>query len=115
MNKTNKAICLSPQDNVATVLSNIAKGEPVDIIDNQSAWIATYTARQAIPFGNKIALRSFALHTTVIKGGYPIGITCAEIPCGDLVHVQNVRSARVDIPAPIIEQIIQQMQIECEA
>ena len=114
MNDFKKAIKLSPSDNVATLLSDVGKGEQVEIIDDKSKVIGVYTALQAIPFGNKIALRNFANHTIVNKGGYPIGLTCAGIHLGDLVHVQNVRSTRVDIPAPIIEQIIQQMQIESE-
>ncbi|MEF1262836.1 UxaA family hydrolase, partial [Vibrio harveyi] len=111
MNNLKKAIRLSPYDNVATLLSGVSKGEQVEIIDDRSDVIDIFNARQAISFGNKIALRNFANQTMVKKGGYPIGITCCEILLGDLVHVQNVRSTRVDIPAPIIEQIIQQMQI----
>ncbi|WP_428775054.1 UxaA family hydrolase [Vibrio sp.] len=114
MNNAKKAIRLSPKDNVATVLSDVAKGDRVEIIDSQSELIGIHTALQIIPFGNKIALGNFEVPSTVTKGGYPIGVTCTEIQSGDLVHVQNVRSTRVDIPAPIIEQIIQQMQIECE-
>ncbi len=109
-----KAIKLSPSDNVATLLSDADKGEQVEIIDDKNEVIGVYTTLQAIPFGNKIALRNFENQTVVKKGGYPIGITCTGIHLGDLVHVQNVRSTRVDIPAPIIEQIIQQMQIESE-
>ncbi|MDF2152295.1 UxaA family hydrolase [Vibrio sp. CAU 1672] len=114
MSKLKKALRLSPNDNVATVLSDIARGEQIEIIDTHSERIAIHTAHQAIPFGNKVALDGFEAQTTVTKGGYPIGLTCMPIKSGDLVHVQNVRSTRVDIPTPIIEQIIQQMQIECE-
>ena len=115
MSNTKKAIRLSPSDDVATLLSDVGKGSPVEIIDDQGEIVGTYIALQAIPKGNKIALRDFANQDVVKKGGYPIGITCTEIHLGDLVHVQNVRSTRVDIPTPIIEQIIQQMQIECES
>ncbi|NOH62607.1 carbohydrate kinase [Vibrio sp. RE88] len=115
MSNIKKAIRLSPSDNVATLLSDVSKGNPVEIIDDQGEMVGTYIGLQAITKGNKIALEDFESQVVVKKGGYPIGITCTEIRLGDLVHVQNVRSTRVDIPAPIIEQIMQQMQIECES
>jgi len=112
VNNKNKAIRLSEFDNVATVLNDVAKEQQVQIIDECNQIIGEFTALQSIPFGNKIALQLISDKSVIEKAGYPIGVAIKAIQPGDLVHVQNVRSTRVDIPASIIEQIIQQMQIE---
>ncbi|UJZ95754.1 UxaA family hydrolase [Photobacterium damselae subsp. damselae] len=107
-----KAIKLSPADNVATLLGDVAKNEWVEIISADNEVIAEIKALQKIPFGNKIALCDIALAEHINKCGHSIGKSIIEIPLGQLVHVQNVRSERLDIPESIIEEIIKQMGIE---
>jgi len=107
-----KAILLSPEDNVATLLADVAKGQEVEIIDDANRTLGKVVTQQAITFGNKIAVAAIAEQEMISKASYPIGITIKAIPKGELVHVQNVRSTRVDIPEPIIQQIIETMQIE---
>ena len=108
----NKAILLSPNDNVATLLADVAKGQRIEIIDETNQAQGTVTCKQAITFGNKVAVNAISDQQAIQKAGYSIGIAIKAIPVGELVHVQNVRSSRVDIPEPIIKQIIEQMQIE---
>ncbi|WMC11001.1 SAF domain-containing protein [Oceanimonas pelagia] len=111
---TVKAIRLDQQDNVATLLSDASKHQTVEVIDDQNQRVGSFQTLQAIPFGNKMALHAIAAEQPIRKAGYDIGRAIRAIPAGELVHVQNVRSSRVDIPDNIIEQIIQQMRIETE-
>ncbi|MDP5292070.1 hypothetical protein Q9290_07185 [Oceanimonas sp. CHS3-5] len=111
---TIKAIRLHRQDNVATLLSDAGKHQTVEVIDDNNQRVGSFQTLQAIPFGNKMALNAIAPEEHIGKAGYNIGIAIRAIPAGELVHVQNVRSSRVDIPDSIIEQIIQQMRIETE-
>ncbi|MGR5232580.1 UxaA family hydrolase [Vibrio rotiferianus] len=107
-----KAIKLSPTDNVATLLGDVDKQELVEIISADNEVIAEVKALQKIPFGNKIALCDIRNDEQILKCGHSIGKSIVEIPLGQLVHVQNVRSERLDIPEAIIEEIIKQMGIE---
>jgi len=113
MSKLKKAIRLASKDNVATLLEDADKKDKIEVVDEANQIVGEFEALQAIPFGNKIALEQIAEQQMVSKAGYPVGIAVKPIAEGDLVHVQNVRSTRVDIPENIIQQIIQQMQIEC--
>ncbi|MBY6188232.1 UxaA family hydrolase [Marinobacter hydrocarbonoclasticus] len=107
-----KAIQLAAGDNVATLLADAVKGEVVEIISANNEVVGEMTCLQAIPFGNKIAVRAIEPEHTIIKAGYPVGRAITPIPAGQLVHVQNVRSLRLDIPDTIIQEIIKQMRIE---
>ncbi|WP_028866153.1 UxaA family hydrolase [Psychromonas aquimarina] len=109
---SNKAILLSEKDNVATLLTDISKEQAVDILDDSGEIQATVCSRQAITFGNKIAVQTIPHNALIYKAGYAVGIAVKAIPKGELVHVQNVRSTRIDIPETIINSIIEQMQIE---
>ncbi len=107
-----KAIKLASNDNVATLLGDVEKHEVVEIISADNEVIAEIKALQRITFGNKIALCDIANGEQILKAGHSIGKSITEIPLGQLVHVQNVRSERLDIPEAIIEEIIKQMGIE---
>lgn len=107
-----KAIKLSPTDNIATLLGDVEKNESVEIISADNQVIAEINALQKITFGNKIALCNIVSGEHILKCGHTIGKSIVEIPLGQLVHVQNVRSERLDIPDSIIEEIIKQMGIE---
>lgn len=113
MNNKVKAIRLAALDNVATLLADATKGDSVEIIDENNKFVAEINTLQAISSGNKIALTQIDNKQVVTKANYSIGVAIEPINVGNLVHVQNVRSTRVDIPEPIIQQIIQQMKIEC--
>lgn len=107
-----KAIQLAQGDNVATLLADAAKGDTVEIISSDNEVLGQVVALQGIPFGNKVALHPITPEQTIVKAGYPVGRAICDIPTGQLVHVQNVRSLRLDIPDNIIQEIIKQMRIE---
>ncbi|MCG9729583.1 SAF domain-containing protein [Shewanella sp. Isolate13] len=107
-----KAIQLDPNDNVATLLVDAVKGDEIEIISSNNQVIDMVTCLQAITFGNKVALTDIAEQQLITKAAYPVGIAIKAIPRGELAHVQNVRSQRLDIPDNIIEEIIKQMGIE---
>jgi altronate dehydratase len=82
------AIVISAEDNVATALEAIERGQTV------RAGGGTVTAAEAIPRGHKIALRTIHSGDRVIKYGSPIGTAVGDIAAGAHVHTHNVASAR---------------------
>ena len=87
-----KALKISPNDNTATLLSKVSKGEDVSFIDEKN--IKTIKANSDIDFGHKIATRDIAVGEKIIKYGETIGIAVAAISKGDHVHTQNIKSLR---------------------
>lgn len=83
-------IRLADRDNVAVAARNIAKGTALELGDLE------LTARDAIPFAHKIALRAIADGETVIKFGVPIGRARQAIEAGCHVHVHNIKSDYVN-------------------
>jgi altronate hydrolase len=84
---TANAVRIDPNDNVATLLGDVAAGEAV-VADG-----APVTAAMAIPRGHKIALAPIAPGDAVIKYGFPIGRATASIAAGEHVHSDNVATA----------------------
>jgi len=82
------AIVISAEDNVATALEPIERGQTIQTGG------ATVTAAEAIPRGHKIALRAIAVGDRVIKYGSPIGTATHDIEPGAHVHTHNVASSR---------------------
>jgi len=87
-----KALIISPADNVATALEDIAAGDSVEARFEKKA--ETLEARESIPFGFKIALTEIPKGGNVLKYGEPIGKASAPIRKGSLVHIHNVEGAR---------------------
>lgn len=77
-----------PTDNVAVVLDPLAVGDAVTVDGTRIA------ARDAIPFGHKIALSTIDEGQSVIKYGEVIGIAGRNIAVGEHVHVHNFDSNR---------------------
>ncbi|HEX7695475.1 MAG TPA: altronate dehydratase family protein [Sphingomonas sp.] len=84
---TAKAVRIDIEDNVATLLADVAAGETV------VAAGAALVAAVAIPRGHKIALKSVAPGEAVIKYGYPIGHAIAAIAAGEHVHSGNLATS----------------------
>lgn len=80
------AICLADQDNVGVVTTNLRPGVKLSIGDR------VLSAKNAIPFGHKIALSPIASGEKVIKFGVPIGRAKIAIEVGEHVHVHNIES-----------------------
>lgn len=104
-----KAIVMSEVDNVATLLAGVAAGTLVSLIDKQGNALPAVEALENIPAGNKIALRDLRPGEHMVKYGAACGLVSAPIRKGDLVHVHNVKSERINIPDEIIADILREM------
>lgn len=96
---TRNAIILDQEDNVATMLQDVAAGESVFMGIGDK--IETMTANSDIPYGHKIARCLVPEKAKIKKYGTIIGEATIEIQPGDYVHTQNVISlrGRGDLPA----------------
>ncbi len=83
------AFCVSPADNVATLLDDAAPGE-VEVIG--SSQVKAARALSAIQAGHKLALRDIAPGEPIVKYSVPIGLATAAIRAGEWVHLHNCRS-----------------------
>ena len=87
-----KAIVLSPKDNVATALVDLKAGDTLELEVGGETQAVKLTAD--VPFGHKFSLSKIEPNAPVIKYGEVIGISTAIIKPGDYVHIHNVVSAR---------------------
>ncbi len=91
----NKAIQIDGKDNVATVTSDVEKGEPVEVLSPGGNVIGTLQAPDSTPFGHKLALSDLKRGEQVVKYGETIGVASKAIKTGEWVHTHNVESAAV--------------------
>lgn len=89
-----RAILLSPNDNVATLLEKAEPGEEIEI--RGSGGSKNLVVGEAIPSGHKVAIEDIPAGAFVIKYNNKIGIATEKILTGQYVHVQNVKSARTE-------------------
>ena len=87
-----KAVILSPKDNVATALADLKAGDTLEMKVSDKDLTIKLTA--PVPFGHKFSLGKIDSGTSIIKYGEVIGIATDNIQPGDYVHVHNVASAR---------------------
>ena len=90
--KTRNAIILNEEDNVATMLQDVASGEEINM--GLGDTIETITALTDLPFGHKVARQPITSKTKILKYGTIIGEATADIQLGEHVHTQNVVSLR---------------------
>lgn len=81
-----RAIVLSSQDNVATVLTGAAIG----LVLGYEGGVVTCV--ENVPPGHKIALVPIRKGAEIIKFGVPIGSATRDIRPGEHVHIHNVMS-----------------------
>ncbi|MGI6280144.1 MAG: UxaA family hydrolase [Acutalibacteraceae bacterium] len=81
-----KFIKIHKKDNVAVALTEIKKGESVEV-DGVAVVAADY-----IPSGHKIALAGINKGENIIKYGFPIGHAKQDIAAGSHVHTHNTKS-----------------------
>lgn len=84
-----RAIVLQPDDNVATAIADLEKGDVIQI-----AGKADCVAGEQVPFGHKIALEPISAGQAVIKYGENIGLAAVDIEQGACVHTHNIESQR---------------------
>lgn len=95
-----RAVLLANNDDVAAMLAAASPGTPVAVTLNASGeTVLELAARQAVPFGHKVAIRDIASGTPVNRYGYPIGVATADIKQGEHVHAHNMRSLLSPAPA----------------
>jgi len=87
MQKTNLAVKINASDNVAVMLQDVQKGIEIFGI----------AATDKIPRGHKMALCDIAKGQDIIKYGYAIGHTTADISAGSHVHTHNLRTNLRDL------------------
>ena len=86
------AIAIKAEDNVATALRDLGKGDVAAVgVGDRTVSV---TVRDAITFGHKFALKDIAKGDDILKYGEVIGRATAAIPQGAHAHVQNIESLR---------------------
>ena len=78
-------------DNVAVALDTIAQNETITVGD------VTVVTRMEIPAGHKFALKELPTGTPVIKYGYRIGFTTADVKPGEWIHTHNLKTGLGDL------------------
>jgi len=87
-----RAMRINPDDNTATVLNDIDSGETISLV-SKSGPVGEMTAKQAVPFGHKLAVVDIKKGDKVLKYGEIIGLATQQISNGEHVHTHNVISA----------------------
>lgn len=87
-------IVKSDADNVGNALEDIAPGDAV--LWRRAGVECRLNAAEAVPFAFKMALCAIAAGQEIRCYGEPIGVACANIAAGALVHVHNVRGLRAN-------------------
>lgn len=77
---------INPADNVAVALDALKAGEKI-IADGQEIIL-----QENIDNGHKFALCVLKAGENVMKYGYPIGHTTAEVPAGAWIHTHNLKT-----------------------
>jgi altronate dehydratase small subunit len=90
-----KAIQIDDKDNVATVTSEVSKGERVDVLSPEGSILMRPEALADVPFGHKIALKPLTRGEEISKYGEVIGVASESIEIGEWLHTHNVESVRV--------------------
>lgn len=80
---------INPADNVVVALEPLAAGTTIEVAD-AAAEPARVTAREDIPQGHKMAIRSIAAGEDVVKYGLAIGHAKEAAPAGTWMHTHNV-------------------------
>jgi altronate dehydratase small subunit len=89
---TKDALVIRRIDNVATALQDIEQSNIVAARLREEKF--TIEARDRIPFGFKIALKSIPKGEPIIKYGEVIGKASTDIQKGALVHIHNLEGTR---------------------
>ena len=86
------ALIIKQMDNVATVIEDVEPGDVVAARLKKDH--RTVKARDKIPFGFKIALKSIPKGAPIVKYGETIGKARVKILEGALVHIHNLEGTR---------------------
>ena len=84
-------IKIHENDNVAVALDTIPRNEAV-VVDG-----VTVVTQMEIPAGHKFALKDLKAGTPVIKYGFSIGNTTADVMTGEWIHTHNLKTGLGDL------------------
>lgn len=84
-------IKINEEDNVAVALEAIPQGTTLDVAGT------TVTTQMEIPAGHKFALKDLPTGTAVIKYGFRIGNTTADVKTGEWIHTHNLKTGLGDL------------------
>ena len=87
-----RAMRINPDDNTATALNDIEAGETISLV-SKSGPVGEMTAKQATPFGHKLAVIDIKKGDKILKYAEVIGLATQQISKGEHVHTHNVVSA----------------------
>jgi len=83
----NKYLQIDGKDNVVVCLQQVESGEKIELADG------TYiTAKDNIPSGHKMSIKSIKKDGIVIKYGYPIGHVIEDTEPGTWIHTHNTKT-----------------------
>ncbi len=88
----NNALIIKFQDNVATAIAELAKGETAKMGTEELS--LEITVIDPIAFGHKLAVKEIHQGEDILKYGSVIGRATQNIKPGEHVHVHNVESLR---------------------
>ena len=88
------ALMHTPDDDVAVVVQDVARGTSVQAVTLEGDKIATVDAVDDVPLGHKIAVRDLDAEKDVVKYGRSIGRATQPIKAGAHVHTHNIKSKR---------------------
>jgi len=90
-----KAIQIDNKDNVATVASEVSKGEHIEVLSSGGSILIRSEALDDVAIGHKIALKDLSRGEAIRKYGEVIGIASTSIETGEWIHTHNVESIMV--------------------
>jgi len=113
MNKSKKRVYrINVNDNVATSLANIEPGQLFYVISKEGKIFDSYKSVNRIPFGFKIALKNINIDDSIVKYGYKIGNSFKNIRKGEMVHIHNIKSNRIELPVNRRKAMIDMLEKE---
>ena len=86
------ALIMKRVDNVATVIQDVEVDDVV--VARLGKENFTIKAREKIPFGFKVAVKSISKEESILKYGEVIGKARTKIEEGALVHIHNLEGTR---------------------
>ena len=106
-----KAIYMSPQDNVATLLEKAEAQETVTLLSKKNTPLGELVARNTIPYGFKMAVTDIPVDTDILKYGVPIARSTRPIWQGEMVHIHNATSRRMEIPDQMKQEMLREISL----
>ncbi|HET6231280.1 MAG TPA: altronate dehydratase family protein [Longimicrobiaceae bacterium] len=80
------AVQVHPTDNVAVLVAALPAGAEIEVAGS------TVVLREDVGAGHKVALAPLRAGETVVKYGFPIGLTTADVEQGVWVHSHNLKT-----------------------